>query len=1037
MQPAAAAPPRAARRLAAAAGTGDASGSAGAAGTGATAGGAAGGSGTAGAGRRLWHLGERRQREGGRRRRDRGRRRQRQGRRPRDRWRRGQRCVPGGCVRRCFTAEGAHAHRQPRCARPRRVCGRQDRLSRRDRSRRQDIDEPDELDSRPRTRCRRTTAHGRRTFRLSAECSTSITRSRRSAATSRASDRRRGRHSTAAAGPTRATSSARTWATNDNWNAIDPNIVVDDAGVPWMDFGSFWSGIKMVKLNTDGTRADTMVYDLASGPGGGAVEGPFIFKRCGYYYLFVSFGSCCSSPYNYTIRVGRSATVTGPYIDKEGMPLMKGRRHAAGSGELELERARPQRGHRLRQPHVQRLSRARRAIRTERNRHAAHRRDRMGRERLAGLRRALGCSIVTARFVWRRCRRVARQRAEGKSGSRHQLPEVVMFAPANRATHSTGRSSLTRGSAILLVLTLGGASVASGCAGAGVAPEGDGGTSGGATATGGAATGGKGGGGTGGAAGSDTAAAAAVAEAWPETRAALAAAAATRARWAPAGTAAPVEAVVPAARSVAPRGGGGGTAGGGRGGGTAGATGGAGRGGAGAGGATSAGATIVNDTFWKDTAGDFIYSQGGGVLRVGDTYYWYGVRYAGAVTLRRQSHGQEQLDWLPGQSRRTLPPTSSTGSSRQSRSPRTRAVGSADSGSFITRRRRNTSWSRKGAVASTSPPADCARRAVRLQQRADESARHRQRIRRAIKRCFRTTTVAAYLVASSSSGRSNRYLSPLRASDFLAAEQAIPVYSGGGREGNCMFKYSGTYYYCSSDLHGWNSSQSYCVSSSSVRGPWSAEFVLDGTQPDYSHVTQTGFFISVQGTQATTIIFAGDRWSDFAGNGLGFNQWMPITFNGKTPQLPFLQQMVDQRQGGNLGGRARQQLGPQSVVRSRSRLGERPGGLEVDGRTEPRARSHRTVVMAAQRERHAPTTGRRHPRRNVHAIRVGEGDGLGRATHGQRVRRHRLGDAHTGRRRASRTSNRRPSPSSGGQCTVSVSAGSAQITLDDFLLSDG
>ena len=112
--------------------------------------------------------------------------------------------------------------------------------------------------------------------------------------------------------------------TNDNWNAIDPNIVVDDAGVPWMDFGSFWSGIKMVKLNTDGTRADTMLYDLASGPGGGAVEGPFIFKRCGYYYLFVSFGSCCSSPYNYTIRVGRSATVTGPYVDKDGYAADEG-----------------------------------------------------------------------------------------------------------------------------------------------------------------------------------------------------------------------------------------------------------------------------------------------------------------------------------------------------------------------------------------------------------------------------------------------------------------------------------------------------------------------------------------------------------------------------------------------------------------------------------------------------------------------------------------------------------------------------------------
>ena len=135
---------------------------------------------------------------------------------------------------------------------------------------------------------------------------------------------------------TRAALDSGTWAdkgnvlcsnmgtTKDDWNAIDPNIIVDDAGVPWMDFGSFWSGIKLAKLNTDGTRADMEVHDLASGPSGGAVEGPFIFKRCGLYYLFVSFGSCCSAPYNYTIRVGRSPTVTGPYMDKDGKAMMSG-----------------------------------------------------------------------------------------------------------------------------------------------------------------------------------------------------------------------------------------------------------------------------------------------------------------------------------------------------------------------------------------------------------------------------------------------------------------------------------------------------------------------------------------------------------------------------------------------------------------------------------------------------------------------------------------------------------------------------------------
>src|SRR3954451_18430350 len=41
---------------------------------------------------------------------------------------------------------------------------------------------------------------------------------------------------------------------------------------------------------------------------------------------------------------------------------------------------------------------------------------------------------------------------------------------------------------------------------------------------------------------------------------------------------------------------------------------------------------IQNDVFWKDTSGNPIYSQGGGVLKVGSTYYWYGVKYNGAVS---------------------------------------------------------------------------------------------------------------------------------------------------------------------------------------------------------------------------------------------------------------------------------------------------------------------------------------------------------------------------------------------------------------------
>ncbi len=113
--------------------------------------------------------------------------------------------------------------------------------------------------------------------------------------------------------------------TTDNWNAIDPNIVIDDAGTPWMAFGSFWSGLKMVKLDSTGARADTMLYSIANGANArGSLEGAWVFKACGYYYLFASWGACCDGAFDYNMRVGRSTTVTGPYVDKAGTSLMSG-----------------------------------------------------------------------------------------------------------------------------------------------------------------------------------------------------------------------------------------------------------------------------------------------------------------------------------------------------------------------------------------------------------------------------------------------------------------------------------------------------------------------------------------------------------------------------------------------------------------------------------------------------------------------------------------------------------------------------------------
>lgn len=111
---------------------------------------------------------------------------------------------------------------------------------------------------------------------------------------------------------------------SDDYNAIDPNVIVDAAGTPWLAFGSFWDGIRAIQLTPDGARANEDLHSLAS-RGGGAIEAPFIVLRCDYYYLFVSFDSCCKgADSTYNIRVGRSENVLGPYVDRDGMPMLDG-----------------------------------------------------------------------------------------------------------------------------------------------------------------------------------------------------------------------------------------------------------------------------------------------------------------------------------------------------------------------------------------------------------------------------------------------------------------------------------------------------------------------------------------------------------------------------------------------------------------------------------------------------------------------------------------------------------------------------------------
>ncbi len=131
-----------------------------------------------------------------------------------------------------------------------------------------------------------------------------------------------------------------------NWNAIDPNLIVSDDNVPYLTFGSFWDGLKMVQLSSDATKvvsnldkiptiasrkkssSDPNPPSIDNNPvdaGSNAIEAPFIFKKEDFYYLFASIDYCCKGINStYKMIIGRSKNIQGPFIDKEGKNMGTG-----------------------------------------------------------------------------------------------------------------------------------------------------------------------------------------------------------------------------------------------------------------------------------------------------------------------------------------------------------------------------------------------------------------------------------------------------------------------------------------------------------------------------------------------------------------------------------------------------------------------------------------------------------------------------------------------------------------------------------------
>ena len=117
-----------------------------------------------------------------------------------------------------------------------------------------------------------------------------------------------------------------------SFNCIDPAHIFDREGNRWLSFGSFWTGLKMIRLDPKTGKQsaeDKTIYTLAARPtpqgGLDTIEAIFLMERDGYYYLFASYDYCCKGINStYYTCVGRSKSITGPYLDKLGRKMTEG-----------------------------------------------------------------------------------------------------------------------------------------------------------------------------------------------------------------------------------------------------------------------------------------------------------------------------------------------------------------------------------------------------------------------------------------------------------------------------------------------------------------------------------------------------------------------------------------------------------------------------------------------------------------------------------------------------------------------------------------
>ncbi|MFJ2237751.1 RICIN domain-containing protein [Streptomyces sp. NPDC087859] len=316
-----------------------------------------------------------------------------------------------------------------------------------------------------------------------------------------------------------------------------------------------------------------------------------------------------------------------------------------------------------------------------------------------------------------------------------------------------------------------------------------------------------------------------------------------------------------------------------------------------AGPAQAAALTIPNGVQFTDSSGSALHAHGGGVIKVGSYYYWFGENRNADNTFRYVS-AYRSTDLKNWEFRNNVLTQSSAAELGTAYIERPKVMYNASTGKFVM-------WMHKENGTDYSE----ARAAVAVSDTVDGNYTYQGSFRPLGTHMSRDITTfvdtdgTGYMVSAANENYDlhiYKLNSAYTAIDSLVANP----WAGGHREAPALFKRGGVYFMLTSGATGWSANQQQYATATSLAGPWtSMANVGDST----TYNSQTAYVLPVQGTSGTSYLYMGDRWGNSFGGTVNDSRyvWLPLTFpSSTTMSMSWYPEVTVDAAAGTISGRS-------------------------------------------------------------------------------------------------------------------------------------